>query len=178
MRRDGGAGRGIGGGPWADDELGLTDDQLSAIRLILEKYRPQMEAIRDQVRNGTLTRDEARAQTATIRDDIRTEIEALLTPEQVETMNRRWQDLEDRRGDREQRREQAQAAMADALGLTAEQQTQIDALRDSAKRVSAPAPAVDRARVEVSSASSAVATDRRPTPGWGRRFEAVGSIHR
>jgi hypothetical protein len=48
-------------------------------------------------------------------------------------MNRRWQDLEDRRGDREQRREQAQAAMADALGLTAEQQTQIDALRGSPK---------------------------------------------
>jgi len=123
MRRGGGRG-GIGGGPWAG--LDLSQEQIDAIQDVLEKYRPQLEAVRDQVRDGSLTREEARDQVGPIRDAIRTEIEALLTPEQLAA-------IDDRKMDRENAREEAQAAKADALGLTAQQQAQIDALRDAPK---------------------------------------------
>lgn len=124
MRQRRGEGPGVGGGPWAD--LDLSQDQIDAIQDVLENYRPQMESIRDQVRDGSLTREEAREQVGPIRDSIRTEIEALLTPEQLDA-------IDDRRMDRENAREEAQATRADALGLTAQQQAQIDALRDAPK---------------------------------------------
>jgi hypothetical protein len=133
-RRSGdGARRGIGGGPWVGGDMDLTAEQIDAIQDILETYRPQMEAIRDQVRDGSLTREEARDLAHPIRDGIRTEIEALLTPEQLDALEERRQDFEDGKADREAAREQAHAARVDALGLTAQQQARLDALRDAPK---------------------------------------------
>ena len=138
MRRDGrgpgvDGGRHRGRGPWAGGDLDLTQEQTDAIQDVLEKYRPQMEAIRDQVRDGSLTREEARTRAEAIRDSIRTEIEALLTPEQLDALEARRQEFDDRRADRQDAREQAHAAMVEALGLTAEQQAEIDALRAGPK---------------------------------------------
>ncbi len=134
LRQRGGNGeRGIGGGPWAHGDLDLTTDQVDAIQDVFEKYRPQLEDIRDQVRSGTLTREEARDLAGPVRDSIRAEIEALLTPEQLTAIESKREDREDRRQDREDAREQTRAAMVDALGLTVAQQAQIDALRDAPK---------------------------------------------
>lgn len=132
MRR-GSGGAGIGGGPWADSDLGLTEAQKDAIQDVLEKYRPQMEDIRDQVQDGSLTREEAHDLASTIRDSIRTEVEALLTQEQLDALEARRGDFEDRKSDREDAREAMRLAMVDALSLTAAQQAQIDALRDASK---------------------------------------------
>lgn len=120
---------GAGGGPWA--ELDLTQAQQDVIRAVMEEYRPQLEALRDQVHSGSLTREEARDQASAIRDAIRAEVEAVLTPEQLAALDDLRTARGDRAQDREEARQQARDAMTEALGLTAEQQTQIEALRDA-----------------------------------------------
>ncbi len=98
----------------------LTDEQLEAAAAIRETYQPQFEALLEALRSESISRGEFHIQMQALQEAMRAEIEALLTDEQREA-------LEARRAEREQAREeyrqQEQAAMEDALGLSADQIT-------------------------------------------------------
>lgn len=61
------------------DELGLTPDQKSKIKAIYMSEMPKIKAIR---KDATLTEDQKKDQIKPIRQGIRAQVEAILTPEQ------------------------------------------------------------------------------------------------
>jgi predicted nucleic acid-binding Zn-ribbon protein len=61
-------------------ELNLSQAQVNSIKAIHEKYKPQMQAIRQ---DGSLTRDQAKEKMQPIKKQVRDEIKAVLNPEQL-----------------------------------------------------------------------------------------------
>jgi len=61
------------------ETLNVTDDQVAAIRPILEEREQQLKDLRA---NASLSQGEARAKAAEIRKSARKQIERILTPEQ------------------------------------------------------------------------------------------------
>lgn len=122
-----GGGRPGFGGPGGDapfDGL-LTEEQKAAVEEIFTRYRPQIEALITSHRSGELTNEAFREQMEALQEALRAEIDALLTDEQRAA-------LEARRAEREAQvaayLDAVKAAMADALDLTTDQQTAIEAL--------------------------------------------------
>lgn len=109
-----------GEGPRAE-WLNLTDEQKAAMQAIRETYRDQLQALREKRRDGTFDESDAE-QLASIREEMRSEMQAVLTDEQ------RAQ-IEARREQMEARRKANRAAMAEALELTDEQQAALEAWR-------------------------------------------------
>ena len=101
------------------DALGLSDAQVTQIQAIVEGVREQIEAIHDQVVAGTLTRSAAREQIKTILDDQKGQIEAVLTDGQRAT----FETLRQQHG-----RQFNLDKLAETLGLTNEQKTQLESL--------------------------------------------------
>lgn len=64
------------------EALGLTDDQVAQIMQIMETTRQSIRSVQQQVRAGTLTRDQAREQIKTLHEQQRAQSEAVLTAEQ------------------------------------------------------------------------------------------------
>lgn len=75
-------------GPDLFDELGLTEEQRRRVEAILERRRNQVDAFWDEF--GPKLR--------AIRDSTRSEIRAVLTPEQRELEDRLWRARHGRRG--------------------------------------------------------------------------------
>lgn len=109
-----------GEGPRAG-HLNLTDEQKAALRSIREAYRDPLHALREKRRNGSFDERDAE-QLASIRAQMRSEMQAVLTDEQRAQM-------EARREQMQARREANRAAMAEALELTDEQQVALEAWR-------------------------------------------------
>ena len=86
--------------------LELSEDQQAQLKALREQHRetmkPQREAIRAQVEEGTLTREEAREQMRAAMESHRAEVEKILTPEQL-------QKLEELRANRPKRGQQSSA---------------------------------------------------------------------
>jgi Spy/CpxP family protein refolding chaperone len=86
------------------EQLNLSDEQRSQIEEILKTQHEQIRAIREQVREGSLDREQAREQIHEIRQEGRAQIEAILTPEQLEQWEALHQErLEERVGERIER---------------------------------------------------------------------------
>ena len=98
----------------------LTDEQLEAAAAIRETYQPQFEALLEALRSESISREEFHTQMQALQEAMRAEIEALLTDEQREALEARRAEHEQAR---EEYRQQEQAAMEDALGLSADQIT-------------------------------------------------------
>jgi len=96
--------------------LGLTDEQRARIREIVEAREPDVRALHEAVRAGTLDPDAARARIEEIRAATRARVEVVLTTEQRDA-------LAARRAEAEVRRE----AMAEALRLSDEQKEKLAA---------------------------------------------------
>lgn len=71
--------------PWEklQDELGLTDAQLQKLEAHRKAQREKMKAIRD---DDSLTKKEEREKMKALMEAGRTEVEAILTPAQIEKM--------------------------------------------------------------------------------------------
>jgi hypothetical protein len=67
-----------------NDVLGLDADEAAAFDAISEGNRATAEALREQVRNGEITRDEAHAAMLTLRDERNTQLAAMLDETQLE----------------------------------------------------------------------------------------------
>ncbi|NNC65667.1 MAG: hypothetical protein HKN84_12845 [Gammaproteobacteria bacterium] len=67
-----------------NDVLGLDADEAASFDAIAESNRSTAEALREQVMNGEITRDEAHAARQTLRDDRYTQLAAMLDETQLE----------------------------------------------------------------------------------------------
>jgi hypothetical protein len=118
----------------------LTEQQRTAVRGIAEGYAPRFREIAEARRSGTITAQQARDQRTALQTEMRQQIEPILTPEQ-----------RDRMASFQPRAtaELGQAARAAALNLSAEQQAQLQAVREQqrqrAAQLRALAPADRRA---------------------------------
>jgi len=119
-------GNGSGGGLYSI----LTDEQKEAFKEIAESYKDQFQAIQAQVKEGTINQDDARSQMEGLREAMHAEIDALLTDEQKA-------ELEEMKADHEAEmqafQDSSKAVMVEVLGLTAEQLTAFDQIKDDTK---------------------------------------------
>lgn len=74
--------------------LGLDEDQKEAMAAAYAEFRDGIDALRDQVISGELTRDEAHELSAALRESFEAELQVILTAEQYELL----QELRDGRG--------------------------------------------------------------------------------
>ena len=85
------AGRPPGGGfERMVEQLNLTADQKPKVQAIMDT---QMQKMRDLRQDTSLTAEDRKAKMKTIREDIATQMKAVLTPEQFQ----KWQDMRNRR---------------------------------------------------------------------------------
>jgi hypothetical protein len=130
----------------------LTEEQRAQLEAIRESYGPQMREIREAVRDGSLSRDEAHARMEDLREAMHEEVSAILTEEQLAALEAHRAEAEARReeaGDRreqnrdewQERRQEAQEAMVEALGLSSDQVAALEALRESAREEGRPSSA-------------------------------------
>lgn len=137
---------GHGNGPMGDGFLAslLTDEQKEAARAIHESYKELFQALGDAVRDGSLDPADARAQRDLLHEQLRAELDALLTDEQRAALeeHRAEQQVE-----REQFREATLAVRNAVLGLTEEQiaawEAAVEALQAEASEIRAGVEAGD-----------------------------------
>ena len=152
-RRDGngnwnGAGEGRHG---SMDVLDLSEEQLAQLKEIRDSYAPELTAIRDAVRDGSLSREESVERLEAIRESMHEAMQGILTADQIALLEEHRSEAEARRAEAESRREAMRsqweerrqverAAMISALGLTVEQVAALDALNERPERESRPSP--------------------------------------
>ena len=120
-------GPGMGGpGMGGLSGLDLTVEQKEALADLRDEYRPQIRDLLQQRRDGSISEESFRTQMQALRASMREALHGILTDAQLET-------LEARRDELQGRREAARAVRAEVLGLTAEQEEQLDALRSDSE---------------------------------------------
>ena len=122
----------------------LTDEQKEQLRAAREATGEKLKALVQERKAGNLSEEELRTQADAIRQSMRESLSGILTADQLEKLDARREKIEGERGERgrragakrAQRRSSTRAdgaaseAMIDALGLTTEQQEQLEALRE------------------------------------------------
>ena len=81
-------------------DLGLSDEQKEQVKQIRNSRREQMEALRQDT---SLSLEERRAKAREIRTNSRSQMESVLTPEQMEKLQKHRQELRNRRGRHDKR---------------------------------------------------------------------------
>lgn len=124
------------------DSLGLSETQKDAVKAIYAEYRPHVEALMQQRRDGTLDADGFAAAMETLRGEIEAKVADVLTPEQLARLeamkadrqarrDERQGDREERQAEREERRAEVKAVMTEVLGLSAEEVEALETLREA-----------------------------------------------
>ena len=84
------------------EALGLNEEQKEALLAAYTEFRTGIAALRDKVKSGELTIEEARAQAAVLRDAFEAELQIILTPEQYDQLQEMRENRHHRgRGDRD-----------------------------------------------------------------------------
>ena len=109
--------------------LDLTEEQRARARAAFESRAAEFGALREQVRGGELTREQARERASDLREEVRAEIEGMLTLEQRSRLEERRVEAERKREQHRLRAEAAHEAMIEALELTDDQVAALEALR-------------------------------------------------
>jgi hypothetical protein len=126
------------------DVLDLSEEQLAQLKKIQHSYAPELTAIRDAVRDGSLSREEAGERLESIRETMHEAMQGILTTDQIVLLEEYRSEAEARReGMRsqwEERRQAERAAMVSALELTEEQVAALDALTERPEREGRPSP--------------------------------------
>lgn len=110
------------------DILQLSDDQIAAIKLIRDTFGTQLRGVAEGVKDGSLDRTDAREQMQVIKEELRTEMDSVLTDDQkaaLETVK------EERMAAHEQNVAAAKEVMIAVLGLDEGQIEDLEALRSS-----------------------------------------------
>lgn len=76
------------------EKLSLTDAQVEQLKPIFAEERTKMEALRDKAGS----KDEKRAEFEKIRDETKSKVDAVLTPEQRTKMEELRKNMKDRKG--------------------------------------------------------------------------------
>ena len=141
-QRESGSVRNGEGRHGAIDVLDLSEEQLAQLEEIRDSYAPELTAIRDAVRDGSLSREEAGERLAAIREAMHEAMQGILTADQIALLEEQRSEAEARREEMqsqsEDRRQAERAAMISALELTDEQVVAIDALNERPEREGRP----------------------------------------
>ena len=131
--------RGPGIGDRMSAALELTDNQRQALDALRGEFRQAVQEIRGQVREGSLTREEARSQLEAQREARRAAVSEILTAEQLQQLEQIRAENEGRRGSRGHHRRGFRsrggiARAIEALDLTEGQQSALAALRGESRQ--------------------------------------------
>ena len=108
----------------------LTDDQKDLYKAMMAAYKEKFKSLRDQVKDGSLSKEDAKVQMKSLKDALRAEVDALLTDDQKAQLE---QNKADRNAKRQAYRDSSKAVMVDALGMTEDQVSAYDAANQEAK---------------------------------------------
>ena len=108
----------------------LTDDQKPKFDAIMEEFRSGMDAIFASIKAGEMTREEAKAEIESMEETMKSAIDALLTDDQKAQLE---QMRADRNAEKKAYMESVRQAKIEALGLTDDQITAIEAARAETK---------------------------------------------
>ena len=108
----------------------LTDDQKVTFKAIKVAYKERFKAIHEQVKDGTLSKEDAKAQKDALREALKAEIDVLLTDEQKAQLE---QNKADRKEKRTAYRDSTKAVKVAVLGMTTDQLTAFDAAHQEAR---------------------------------------------
>ena len=108
----------------------LTDDQKPQFDAIMEEFRSGMDAIFASIKAGEMTREEAKAEIESMEETMKSAIDALLTDDQKAQLE---QMRADRNAEKKAYMESVRQAKIEALGLTDDQITAIEAARAETK---------------------------------------------
>ena len=108
----------------------LTDDQKVTFKAIKVAYKERFKAIHEQVKDGTLSKEDAKAQKDALKEAMKAEIDALLTEEQKAQLE---QNKADRKEKRKAYRDSTKAVKVAVLGMTTDQLTAFDAAHQEAR---------------------------------------------
>lgn len=147
------------GGQFGRGGLDLSAEQIAELEQIRESFAPQRDEIRDGVRNGSITRDEAQTRMEEIREAMHEALKGIFTDEQIAVLDEHRAEAEVRREGMKSRREEmrnrwedrhqaGQDAMVDALELTPDQHAAIETLREGFRGQGRPSPEEAEARRE------------------------------
>ena len=108
----------------------LTDDQKDLYKAMMAAYKEKFKSLRDQVKDGSLSKEDAKVQMKSLKDALRAEVDALLTDDQKAQLE---QNKADRNAKRQAYRDSSKAVMVEALGMTEDQVSAYDAANQEAK---------------------------------------------
>ena len=108
----------------------LTDDQKVTFKAIKVAYKEKFKTIQGQVKDGTLSKEDAKAQKDALKEAMIAEIDALLTDEQKAQLE---QNKADRKEKRKAYRDSTKAVKVAVLGMTTDQLTAFDAAHQEAR---------------------------------------------
>ena len=108
----------------------LTDDQKVTFKAIKVAYKEKFKAIHAQVKDGTLSKEDAKAQKNALREALKAEIDALLTDEQKAQLE---QNKADRKEKRKAYKDSTKAVKIAVLGMTLDQVSAFDAANQEAR---------------------------------------------
>ncbi len=108
----------------------LTDDQKPQFDAIMEEFRSGMDAIFASIKAGEMTREEAKAEIESMEETMKSAIDALLTDDQKAQLE---QMRADRNAEKKAYMVSVRQAKIEALGLTDDQITAIEAARAETK---------------------------------------------
>ena len=108
----------------------LTDDQKVTFKAIKVAYKEKFKTIHAQVKDGTLSKEDAKTQKDALKEAMKAEIDALLTEEQKAQLE---QNKADRKEKRKAYRDSTKAVKVAVLGMTTDQLTAFDAAHQEAR---------------------------------------------
>ena len=96
----------------------LTEDQKVIFKEILSSYKEKHKAIHSQVKDGTMSKDDAKIQLKPLREAMKAEIDALLTDDQKILVE---QNQVDKKAKRQAYKDSSKAVKVDVLDMTSDQ---------------------------------------------------------
>ena len=108
----------------------LNDDQKDLYKAMMAAYKEKFKSLRDQVKDGSLSKEDAKEQMKALKDALRAEVDALLTDDQKAQLE---QNKADRNAKRQAYRDSSKAVMVETLGMTEDQVSAYDAANQEAK---------------------------------------------
>ena len=108
----------------------LTDDQKVTFKAIKIAYKEKFKVINEQVKDGTLPKEDAKAQKNALKEALKAEIDALLTDEQKAQLE---QNKADRKEKRKAYRDSTKAVKIAVLGMTQDQISAFDTANQEAR---------------------------------------------
>lgn len=108
----------------------LTEDQKIIYKSMMLSYKDKFKSIRSQVKDGTITRDDAKGQMSVLKDAMKAEMDALLTDEQKAQIE---QNKADRKAKHQAHRDSSKAVMVSVLSMSEAQIAAYDAAKLDAK---------------------------------------------